>query len=179
MGILRNGRQSQEEVMDKQKRDTIHSNQTAAPGESVWNSEGMLRKEYLQELIEHGVDESAAKPLRFLLSKDFVLANLKRAEVDELKWLARWMAKIVVWDHPPRGSGIKGEYRKFLRDDPTEGKQPLSTSTQLLIEQFVLDVFSRGTRGLEGFQQTEMAKTYKVSEVKDEKSNKGGLFGGR
>lgn len=165
--------QKRQRMMREQDRRQKHTQAQR----SMYNEQGQLRREYLEELTSAGVPEETAKHMRELLSEDFVLGNLRDEEVQEIRWLARELQKEVEWMHPSEQSVVQGEYRKFLYDDPDDGLSSLSDKQEVKIGEFILDVFARVSRGRDGWQQEEMGKHYTVSEMKDPDSGSSGLGG--
>lgn len=145
--------------------------------ESAFNPEGQLRAEYLQELVDHGVDPNTAKLMRNMLSKDYVLANYEDAEVHEAWWLSRVELRKIKTLHPASQDILTGDLREFMLDDATENLQPLSPQQESALNQFLLDVFGRITRGRAGWQQDQMSKTLDVKELRDnDNTDTGGFF---
>lgn len=167
MGILGNGDRAEQrqEMMDEQKRQNLHQQNNAGGGAAP--RQKPPRQEYLEHLTESGVDEGTAGKMWNLLSKDFPLANADPEHVEELRWIARWIGLIVQRESPPQQSGIRGEYRKFLRDDPEDGLQPMGQFERVDLETTIMDIVWRSTRGQDGFQQKQQSTIYRVSEVKD------------
>lgn len=165
--------QRKQKMMQEQTRNATHRDMQ----QSMMNSEGQIKKEYLEELTSAGIPDETAKHLRELLSEDFVLGNLRDEEVQEIRWLGRELQKEVEWMHPNDDSVLNGEYRKFMYDDDDDGLSSLSDKQQVKIGEFILDVFARVSRGRGGWQQEEMGKHYTVSEMKDGDDSKGRLGG--
>ena len=170
----RSPEERQKEMMNEKTRKQTHRDMQ----QSMFNSEGQVRREYLEELTSAGVPPETAKHLQGLLSEDFVLGNLRDEEVQETRWLARELQKEVEWMHPSEESVAQGEYRKFLYDDEDDGLSALSDKQEVQIGKFILDVFARVSRGRGGWQQEEMGKHYTVSEMKDGDSSSSGRLGG-
>lgn len=135
-------------------------------------------KEHIEVLTSNDLDAHTNRLLRNLVEKDFVLSNLKDAEVNEIKWLARSMARKVKRMHPPQESVVTGEYRKFLLDDPRDALKPLTPNQENLIDQGMMDFFSRLARSRDGWQQDEMGKQLRVSRTENDPDDdtSGGFF---
>lgn len=166
----RNGRQDQEQLMDKQSRDGMHQ----AAQSSMLADDGEVSTDYLREITQHGLPDGTYDHMASLLSPDLVLSNLEKAEVNEYKWLIRYTVKKMKAAHPDEDSYVQGEYRKFLRDNPKDGRKPLSQRQKQLIEHAAWVVISRIARSESGWQQEEIGKTTNVSEVQDSRSQSRG-----
>lgn len=181
MGILTgNGDESRrKELMDEQFSQGAHQNMQsqaishALQNQPVLNQRGQIREEYLQTLIDSGVDEATAGKLKSLLSRDLVLSYMEAAEVNEVRWLVRLLQKKFHTLHPPEGSVMQGEYRAFLSDDEDDNLVALSDTARLLVDQTIMVVVSRVARSKQGWQQEETSRVYTVSEAKQDKENKG------
>ncbi len=138
---------------------------------------GRKNREYLKELTKYDLDPATEKLMANLLSPDFVLGNLKDAEVKEVRWLARVTALAIQRMHPPEGSAYTGEARKYYLDTKYALK-PLSDHEINLINQALLDFFLRITRSRDGWQQDQISQQMKVSkrEEGDDDGGIGGLF---
>jgi hypothetical protein len=122
--------------------------------------------DHFEDLVESGVPEESVYLLSQLMSKDWVLSNLKDAEVHEQRWLTEnvylgWLAL-----HPRRESQLASEYRRWLFDDPGQAVEPLSDAARLEGKNFIRNHIARLSRGREGWQQEEMSKQYRVSETR-------------
>lgn len=159
-----------EEDFDRSLHASLQGQQRA------FNDEGTLRREYLNTMVEHGIDESTALLMRNMLSKDYVLANFTRAEVREVVWLTRVELLKIKGQHPLPESVYQGEYRQFAFDDPDQGLSHLDPQEETLLSQAVQDIFARVSRGEGGFQQDAFSTT--ISEVRRVEDGKGGGQGG-
>lgn len=174
MGIFRSSEPDQEQMMEKQARQNMHQSNFG----TMEQGDNTPDKEYLREITEEQVDDSTLELMANMFSHDFVLSNLKDAEVTEIKWLARVVARKIKRMHPSSESFAAGEQRKIVFDDETAGLGPLSPHQENLIDQAVLDFLTRPPRSRGGWQQDEVSKQLKVSKVEDksENSSSGGLF---
>jgi len=177
------GRRSPEDA----QRELIHERQerqgelqqTLAAQDQAFNKQGQLSKEYLNTMVEHGLDESTALMLRNMLSKDFVLANLTRAEVHEKNWLSRVEMLKVKGQHPMPDSVYQGEYRQFMFDDPKAGLESLDPEQETLLDQALMDIMARISRGESMAQQDAFSKVIAESRQVDDgagRDDSGGLF---
>lgn len=179
--LFRDSSSSREEALDEsvrqQRNARIH--QALASHDRAFGQDGRLRTEYLETLVDHGLDEETTHLLRNLISQDYVLANYKRAEVREAGWLARVEFKKVKCLHPGEGAILQGELRQFMFDDPTQGLTSLSPTEKTLLHQALLDIYARITRGDDMAQQDQFAKSINENIIHDESRHddkSGGLF---
>lgn len=174
-GLFSDSRNKREErLMEQQFDQSLHQN---LQSQRAYDDEGTLRREYLNTLVEHGIDESTALLLRNMLSKDYVLANYTRAEVREVVWLTRVELLKVKGQHPMAESVYEGEYRQFAFDNADQGLKKLDPQQETLLSQALQDIFARVSRGEGGFQQDAFSKT--ISEVRRvEDEGRGGGGGG-
>jgi hypothetical protein len=126
------------------------------------------RNEHFDDLVEAGIPEDTVKHLESLLSRDFVLANLSSAEVNEMRWLARNLSLRVFALHPSKESHLTGEWRKFVLDEPDQGLKPLTDSQRTKIHSFILGYIARVSRSKGGWQQEELSSQYQVSEIRND-----------
>lgn len=131
------------------------------------------RREYLEAVIEDQLDDATVGMLRNMTSPDFILSNLKDAEITEIKKLRRITYKKVVAAHPHPTSAMQGERRKEVYEEG-EALEPLSQNQKVLIDQYLRGSFARLARSREGFQQEQFGKTISASERKDADSDNGG-----
>lgn len=134
--------------------------------------------EYLEKLLDDdNLEAETLELVNVMLNKNWVLSQLKSAEVEEFKWLKRLLKLKIFGMHPPEGSPIQGEYRKFIFDDQGDALSPLSQRQRNEIDQLLMTVFAQDTRSRDGWQQEQIGKTTQVSEYKDNsKSESKGLF---
>lgn len=165
---------SQEEMLDKQAEQNLNQQ---AHGATLADNDGFDREEYLQNLVEHGMDPGTAKLLHNLLTPNFVLSKLSDAEKGELRWLARIVVKETEWMHPPPDSVVTGERRQFLLADPADSLRPLNERQRGLLEQALMTIFARIARSHRGWQQDKLNESISVArtETEDDGSD-GGLF---
>lgn len=166
---------SQEEMMERQAEQQLHQSNFG----TMEQGDNSPDKEYLKEITEEQVDENTLELMSNMFSHDFVLSNLQDAEVTEIKWLARVVARKIKRMHPDSDAFAAGESRKVVFDDEQAGLKPLSPYQESLIDQAVLTFLTRPPRSRGGWQQDEVAKSLKVSKVEDKKeeSSGGSLFG--
>lgn len=174
MNIFRSKPSGQEEAIEKQHQQRLHSQNLADATDSFDSND----REYLRELTQHDLDEHSLALMENMFSQDFVLSNLKDAEVTEIKWLARIIAMKIKRMHPPPESVVSGESRKVFFDDTGDGLSPLSPHQENLIDQAVLEFLTRPTRSRDGWQQDEISKQVRVSrtEEDDDDDERGSLF---
>jgi hypothetical protein len=105
-----------------------------------------------------------------------MLANLSDAEVHEYRWLARVMTLEVEALHPNHESVLQGRVRSVAMNDIDNGFAPLSERQKAKIEQFIMAVISRATRGRDGWQQEMFNKSISASETREVNADDDGGF---
>lgn len=165
---------SEGERLEKHQQQQLHQTNLATMDDG-----GMMGDtEYLQELTDNQLDSHTVVLMQNLVGQDFLLSNLKGAEINEIKWLSRSMARKVKRMHPPQESFVTGERRKVLLDDDRDGLKPLTPHQENLVDQALMDFFTRVARSRDGWQQDEMGKQLRVSRTEDDSGDEseGGFF---
>ena len=165
-----NGR---EDELDRHQQQQLHQTNL-----STMQDGPDVDTEYLQELTSNELDDHTVALMQNLVSQDFLLSNLKSAEINEIKWIARSIARKIKRMHPPQESVVEGERRKVLLDDERDGLQSLTPHQENLIDQAMMDFLTRVARSRDGWQQDEMGKQLRVSRTEDDSSDDadGGFF---
>lgn len=161
MGLIGNGK-SEEQVRQEQRDEQLHQMNLSAASAEEPMDEG-----YIRETIESNLQDPTVDMLSNLMSRDFLLANFTEAGLHEYRWLTRVMIKEVESFHPNPDSLFQGEVRAAAFDDPDQNISPLSERQKAQIEQFVMDVTARATRGKDGWQQEMYNKTITASEKRE------------
>jgi hypothetical protein len=170
MGLIRNGK-SDDEVRQEQRDEQLHQMNLSAAGADEPMDEG-----YIRETIDSELQDPTVDMLSNLMSRDFLLANFSDAEIHEYRWLTRVMIKEVEAFHPNPDSLFTGEVRAAAFDDKNQNLSPLSERQKAEIEQFVMDVTARATRGKQGWQQEMYNKTITASEKREVGNDDDGGF---
>lgn len=176
---MSSARQQRQEMMDEQFDHELHRGlQSSMQGQDPYDEGGRLKQEYLDTLVDHGIDRQTGQLLQNLLSRDFVLSKITQAEKTEMKWMVRYQFKKLKALHPANDSPVQGEYRKMCYDDGQEGLSSMNQYQETLVEGAIWDIFFRIGRSVEGWQQEELSTQYNVSRVdKDDGSDEGRLGG--
>jgi hypothetical protein len=161
-----------EEVRDEQRRQQLH--QMNLDGART-QSESMDRT-YIREMTDHELDQGTVDILSNLLDRDFMLGNLSDAEVHEYRWLARVLRLEIEALHPNENSIFEDNVRMVAFDDRNDKLPSLSEQDLTIIEQFLMAVISRATRGKDGWQQEMFNKTIQASETREVGDDDGGGF---
>jgi hypothetical protein len=161
-----------EEVRDEQRRQQLH--QMNLDGARA-QSESMDRT-YIREMTDHELDQGTVDILSNLLDRDFMLGNLSDAEVHEYRWLARVLRLEIEALHPNENSIFEDGVRMVAFDDRNDKLPSLSEQDLTIIEQFLMAVISRATRGKDGWQQEMFNKTIQASETREVGDDDGGGF---
>jgi hypothetical protein len=135
--------------------------------------------EYVDHIVEPGVEDSLPTPVRNLLSKDFPLSNIDRADREYIRLLAE---NIVLYSremYPPKESEIQGDRGAALLEDPDYNRHALSERKLNEIESTLIASFARSSRGMGGWQQDKFSESIQTQRLeKDEQEDSGGLMGG-
>jgi len=159
-------RQAREEQFEKQ----VHSQNIG--GASAGRDEQM--SQYLNQLSASELKEGSKRLLENLVGKDFVFANYSGDDIDRLRFELQ-VIKMQYRDiHPGKECLITGEDRAWINDDATDTLEPLTPEETAIIDSFIEGIFSRVTRGEEGFQQEKINESVSVSEVRKSEDEKSG-----
>lgn len=163
MGLL-SKEKSREELQEEQVQQQLHQmNLNGARAES----EQPMERAYINEMTDHELEQGTIDILSNLLDRDFMLGNLSDAEIHEYRWLVRVLRLEVEALHPNEDSIWKNELRAVAFDDPKDALPALSEQDLSIIEQFLMGVISRATRGKDGWQQEMFNKTIQASETRE------------
>lgn len=169
----RSNSNDQQELREQQERNQEHMTMLSQP---VDDGESM-QEAYIDKMTGSRLEQGTINLLSNLLSEDFVLGNFSDAEVHEFRWLARVIRLEVEALHPDEESVWTGEFRKIAFDDSYQALSPLDDAELAIIEQFIMGVISRATRGRDGWQQEMFNKTIHASERRDlDDDDDGGLM---
>lgn len=155
---------SQEDAMEHQQN--LQQAQNLAPD---FND----RRQYLEAVIEDQLDDATVGMLRNMTSPDFILSNLKDAEINEIKKLREITLKKIYAAHPHPGAIMQGDLAEEVLEN-ADGLKPLSQNQKALIDQYVRGAFARLARSRDGFQQEQFGKTISASEKRDGDQESGG-----
>ena len=126
-----------------------------------------MDEQYIDKMTDEDLSSETVSRLSNLLDRDFMLGNLQEAEVHEFRWLARVAVKEVAGYHPREDSIWQGTLRAAAKDDVAEAERPLDAADRAEIEQFVMGVIARATRGRDCWQQEMFNKTITASETRE------------
>jgi hypothetical protein len=162
---------SDDELREEQRDEQRHMRNLSAA-----ESERPMDRAYINEMTDHQLQEPTVGILSNLLDRDFMLSNMTEAEVHEYRWLARVMKLEVEALHPSKDSILQGEIRAVAFDDAADNLKALSNKEVAIIEQFLMAVIARATRGRDGWQQTMFNKTITASETRTVDDDDNGGF---
>lgn len=152
---------SDEEIREEQRRANQHqlnlSNATRQAGD----------KQHIDKLTGHNLDEASVEMLSNLAEENFLLANSEDAEVHEFRWLSRVMKLEIEDQHPADETVFEGPKRAAAFDDPSDTVTPLTQKQRSVIEQYIMGVIARATRGRTGWQQEMFNKQITASETRE------------
>lgn len=161
MGLIRNGK-SDDEIREEERKEQTHQMNL-----STADADRPMDTAYINEMTDHNLQDPTVDMLANLLDQDFMLGNLEEAEVHEYRWLARVMKLEIESLHPNQDAIFEGELRAVAFDDKRQNIKPLSQREKATIEQFLMGVIARATRGRDGWQQEMFNKTISASERRD------------
>lgn len=161
MGVL-DREPSAEELREQQRQQQLH--QMNLDGARA-QSEGMDQT-YIREMTDHELEQGTIDILSNLLDRDFMLGKLSDAEVHEYRWLARVLRLEIEALHPHEDSVWQDATRAIAFDDRSDALPSLSEQDLSIIEQFLMGVIARATRGKDGWQQEMFNKTIQASETR-------------
>jgi hypothetical protein len=163
----------EEERREEARRQQEHQMNLQA---SAAEAERPMDEAYIDKMTDHQLSQGTVDILSNLLDQDFLLGNLTAAEVHEFRWLARVLRLEVEALHPNNDSVFQGDLRAVAFDDRSQRLPPLDESDKSVIEQFLMAVIARATRGEDGFQQEMFNKTITASETRQVDDNDDGGF---
>lgn len=134
------------------------------------------RRDLVEEIKKSPLDEPSGEVLKNLLSPDFIFANYRTQEVEELKHMLRLKKKKFFDMHPSRESLATGTDRAYINDDASDRLEPLTDAQEIYVEDFFDGVYARITRGEEMAQQ-EIIQT-SISENRLQRDSDDGGGGG-
>jgi len=170
MSLLRNG-PSAEDLRAEQQQQQLHQmNLSGAAAEDPMDTA------YINQMTDHNLSDPTVDILSNLLDEDFMLSNFAEAEVHEYRWLARVMVLEIEALHPAGDGVLSGQLRAAAFDDAGDALTPLSKREKAIIEQFVMGVIARATRGRDGWQQEMFNKTIQASETREVDKDDGGIW---
>ena len=169
------GPSEEEKAREEQRENQRHQmNLQAASAEA----EKPMDKAYIDKMTDHQLEQGTIDILSNLLDQDFLLGNLTNAEVHEFRWLARVLRLEVESLHPNEASVFQGEIRMVAFDKRDQRLPPLDNVEKTIIEQFIIGVIARATRGEDGCQQEMFNKTITASETRQvDDEDDGGFLG--
>lgn len=141
------------------------------------DAERPMDKAYIDKMTDHELSQGTIDILSNLLDQDFLLGNMTDAEVHEYRWLARVMRLEVEALHPNQNSVFQRELRSVAYDDKSQQLPSLDEVDKSTIEQFLMGVIARATRGKDGWQQEMFNKTITASETREvDETDDGGFL---
>lgn len=141
---------------------------------------GGATTEYLEEVVDTGIDDELATPLHNLLAKDFPLANIRRADREYFRLLSENVALYVEEMFPPEDSLLQGDLGAALLEDPDYQTAALSQRKRNNIQTLLMTAFARTSRGESGWQQEKLGENIQTRRVEDNRvpEENSGLIGG-
>lgn len=135
----------------------------------------------MEWIADSDLNEGSKNLLKNLLSKELVLANFTKAEVNEWRWKLRRKKELFFLMHPGPQCLVIGEDRGAIYDDPHASLSPLSDQQRQLVRD-LFDVLEARITRARGMKQQEMVNTdiHEHRDGNDEESSgssSGGLRG--
>jgi len=169
------GKSEEEKAREEQREEREHNTNLSA---AQAQAEQPMDKAYIDKMTDHQLSQGTVDILSNLLDQDFLLGNMTDAEIHEYRWLARVLRLEVESLHPNQDSVFQNELRMIAFDDRAQNLPPLDDVDKAVIEQFLMAVIARATRGKDGWQQEMFNKTISASERREvsDDDNSGGFF---
>jgi len=138
------------------------------------------KSEYIDEIVEPGVDDKLPAPVKNLLSKDFPLSKIDRSDREYIRLLAENIVLYTREMYPPDRSLIQGDTGAALLEDPDYNRYALSERKRNEIESVLIATFARTSRGEGGWQQDKFSENIQTQRREDETADEegGSLIGG-
>jgi len=167
------GKSEEEKRREEAEENEEHRmNLSAARAEA----EQPMDKAYIDQMTDHQLSQGTIDIMSNLLDQDFLLGNLTDAEIHEYRWLARVLRVEVEALHPSQEAILQGGVRMVAYDDVAQRLPPLDEVDKTVVEQFLMGVIARATRGKDGWQQEMFNKTITASERREVDSDDDGGF---
>lgn len=127
------------------------------------------QSDHFDELIDDGTDQQEEPPrgTKNLLSKDFVLSNIRKEDRRAWWWLAKNQQEYAKAEHPPEGSMVQGTVRAALHGDPTDRKTAMDSEGHTDSHSELLVFEARAARSEGGFQQKKLNEGRQVIRNED------------
>jgi len=167
------GKSEEEKRREEAEENEEHRMNLSAARADV---EQPMDKAYIDKMTDHQLSQGTVDILSNLLDQDFLLGNMSDAEVHEYRWLARVLRLEVESLHPNQDAVFQREVRMAAYDESGQKLPPLDEVDKTVIEQFLMGVISRATRGKDGWQQEMFNKTITASERREVDGDDDGGF---
>lgn len=177
-------KKAREEQRRKKKKDRREQTEIQQAFQSQGNPERSVIRELLSDddITRGGpedLQEVTISKIENLLGQDVLLANLTRAQENDLRYKLEVIRYKVLGSHPPSESEIQGPIRAYLWDDEMEDLNALTQQERLIIDDLFETIKARVTRGREGFERKQQNTSIALSESGGEESkDSGGMFTG-
>jgi len=159
------------EQAEQRQRHELNLNAAHAEAEKP------MDRAYIDKMTDHQLSQGTIGVLSNLLDQDFLLGNMTDAEIHEFRWLARVLRLEVEAVHPPQDSVLKDDLRMAAYAKHNQNLPALDDIDKTVIEQFIMGVISRATRGKDGWQQEMFNKTITASETREvDEADDGGFL---
>jgi hypothetical protein len=158
------GKSEEEKAREEQREEREHNTNLSA---AQAQADKPMDKAYIDKMTDHQLSQGTVDILSNLLDQDFMLGNMTDAEVHEYRWLARVIRLEVEALHPNQDSVFQGQLRMVAFDDKAQNLPPLDEGDKAVIEQFLMGVIARATRGKDGWQQKMFNETIVASERRE------------
>lgn len=151
--------EGQKEVQDKATEGQLHAQNLQ--GQQSQDS----RADLIQEVVQSDLDGTAG--LQNLNARDFPLANLDDADVQEVRWMFEIYGHFDKIARPHRGSGMIGPFRVWASHGEADPAFPPDMAELNASDQYVLGNYTRATRGHQMAQQETTGKSIQESWLHD------------
>jgi len=136
------------------------------------------REEFVEKVVESGIDQDIAQAIHNLLCDEGVLSNLRQADREYARLHAENVVKYVEAMHPPRESNVQGVVRAAYLGDVTNQRTCLDNADLANFRSVLLGSFFRFSRSIDGWQQDKFGEQIQTKRVEDTREDDDGFFGG-
>lgn len=148
--------------MTTETQPSMNGNFASGSGSTLLDKEG-----WIDDILDHGIDDETALGIESLLGKDTVLGNITQNERDALRILSKNIIEYVEAEHPPEDSVIQGPIRAAMLGSSDEDLTSLRADQRTNLRTTLIANELRLSRSVDGFQQKRIGEQRNVSEIED------------
>lgn len=195
-GQMPDAAEIQDRIDERKQKRRRESKLEQGALQQAFNADGELSRSFVETIVSkndleigapEGVDngdvvaEATVAKLQNMLSRDWVLGNLTRAQEHDARNKAE-VIKLKIEDmHPPAESHLQGQLRAhYYGGDDSEALRSLTPQERLLIDELIETLKVRFGRGREGFERkqenTSISRAETDTEDSEDSGSSWGLF---